>query len=600
MPDVAAEPILWRQIYVAALVVLVFAAFLREWIRPDFVAMGALILCLLAGILDESALANVFGRSAPIVVACMFILSASLERTGLIEAMGSWFGKLAGKGEFRILLVLALIVAPLSAFINNTPVVVVFMPILLQLCRRLDLKASRFLIPLSFVSIAGGTCTLIGTSTNLLAADIASREGLEPFTMFETAKLGVVFVAVTSVYLLTVGRKLLPDRVTLSTLFESAQTREFLTQGRISPDSKLIGKIVTETSLSKMRKIRIIEVRRDNKRVGTPLNELEFEAGDVVVFKSHVASMMEISEEQLGLVLGLEEISTESAVLMEGIIGPDSNLVGHSLRELNFRQRFGVIIVAVHRRGVNLREQFEKVKLAFGDTLLVQGPADKMAQLFDQKDFVNLSEPAHAPLRRLKAPFALAAIIGFMVFGSFSRQLDIPIVAFALAAVFLVLVTQTIDAKEAYEAIEWKVILMIFGMLGLGEALKITGLASSVAMGATQMLGNSSGVVLIAVVYLLAAVLTEMISNNAVATLLTPLAVVIGLQMGYDPRPFVVAVMFGSSASFSTPIGYQTNTYVYGAGGYKFSDFARAGLPLAIILWIAASILIPVFWPLNP
>ncbi len=598
MSDV--EPILWQQCFVATLVVLVFLAFLREWIRPDYVAMGALTLCLLTGVLDDSSLANVFGRSAPIVVACMFILSASLERTGLIEAMGNWFGRIAGKGEIRILMVLALIVAPLSAFVNNTPVVVVFMPILLQLCRRLDLKASRFLIPLSYISIAGGTCTLIGTSTNLLAADIASTEGLEPFTMFETAKLGVVFVAITSLYLVTIGRRLLPDRVTLSTLFESAQTREFLTQARITPDSKLIGKIVTETPLSKIRNIRIIEVRRGDRRVETPLNKLEVEEGDIVVFKSRVASMVEISEEQLGLVFGLEEISTESAVLMEGIIGPDSELVGHSLRELNFRQRFGVIILAVHRRGMNLRERFEKVNLEFGDTLLVQGPAGKMAQLFDQKDFVNLSEPKHASLRRTKAPFALAAILGFMVFGAFARQLDTPIIAFALAGVFLVLVSGAIDAKEAYSAIDWKVIFMIFGMLGLGEALKVTGLANEIATATTRFFGESSGVVLIAVVYLLAAVLTEMISNNAVATLLTPLAVVISLQMGFDPRPFVIAVMFGSSASFSTPIGYQTNTYVYGAGGYKFSDFARTGAPLAVILWITASLLIPVFWPLQP
>lgn len=594
------EPILWQQVFVATLVVLVFLAFLREWIRPDFVAMGALTLCLLAGILDENSLSYVFGRSAPIIVACMFILSAALERTGLIEAMGNWFGRIAGEGELRILMVLVLIVAPLSAFINNTPVVVVFMPILLQLCRRLDLKASRFLIPLSYISIAGGTCTLIGTSTNLLASDIASTEGLEPFSMFETSKLGIVFVAITGVYMMTIGRRLLPDRVTLSTLFESAQTREFLTQARIAPDSKLIGKIVTETQLSKIRNIRIIEVRREDRRVTTPLNKLEIEAGDIVVFKSRVASMVEISEEQLGLVLGLEEISTESAVLMEGIVGPDSELVGHSLRELNFRQRFGVIILAVHRRGVNLREQFEKVNLEFGDTLLVQGPAGKMAQLFDQKDFVNLSEPKHASLRRTKAPFALAAILGFMIFGAFARQLDIPIIAFALAGVFLVLVSGAIDAKEAYNAIEWKVILMIFGMLGLGEALQVTGLAEVIAGTATRFFGDSSGVVLIAVVYLLAAVLTEMISNNAVATLLTPLAIVIGMQMGFDPRPFVIAVMFGSSASFSTPIGYQTNTYVYGAGGYKFSDFARTGAPLAVILWITASFLIPVFWPLQP
>lgn len=598
----------WQQIFVGALVLVVFTAFVREWLRPDLVAMGALIACLLTGILTKADLASVFGREAPIVIACMFILSAALERTGLIEAMGVWFGNLAGKSEWRIILVLALIVAPLSAFINNTPVVVVFLPIVLRHCRRLDLKASRFLIPLSYISIVGGTCTLIGTSTNLLAADIAQQakgaDGsliMEPFTMFEMSKLGVIFVAITLVYILTIGRKLLPDRVTLSTLFESSQTREFLTQGAIGEDSKMIGRIVTETPLAKMRGVRIIEIRRAGERQTAPLNELTLEEGDRIVFKSRTANMVEISDENLGIDLGLGKLTTESAVLMEGIIGPASGLVGKTLKELNFRQKFGVIILAVHRRGVNLRERFEAVRLAFGDTLLVQGPAEKMNQLFAEKDFINLSEPRHQPLRRGKAPFALGAIVLFMVCGAFARQLGIPIVAFALTGVFLVLATRAIDAKEAYESIEWKVIFMIFGMLGLGQALSASGLADQIAGLTTTVFGQHGPHVLLAVMYLLAAVLTEMISNNAVATLLTPLAVVISMKMGYDPRPFVIAIMFGSSASFSTPIGYQTNTYVYGAGGYRFGDFARTGLPLAIILWITASFLIPSpwFWPFT-
>ncbi|MEM7014276.1 MAG: SLC13 family permease [Verrucomicrobiota bacterium] len=301
----------WQQIFVAALVGVVFVAFVREWLRPDLVAMGALIACLLVGILDEESLPRIFGRSAPLIVACMFVLSAALERTGLIEAMGGWFGKIAGQSEWRIIVVLAVLVAPLSAFINNTPVVVVFMPILLAHCRRYDLKASRLLIPLSYLSIVGGTCTLIGTSTNLLAADIAQGSVdtngdpiMEPFTMFEMAKLGIIFVLITCAYLLTVGRKLLPDRVTLSTLFESSQTREFLTQGMVGKDSRLIGKIVTETQLAKTRGVRIIEIRRDGERVTTPLNEVDLEAGDQIVFKSRATGMLEINEEGLGLDLG--------------------------------------------------------------------------------------------------------------------------------------------------------------------------------------------------------------------------------------------------------------------------------------------------------
>lgn len=596
-----AEPIFWQQVFVTILVGVVFFSFIKEWIRPDLVAMGALILCLLTGILKEDTLAHIFGRSAPIVIACMFILSAALERTGVIEAMGARVGDFAGNSEWKLMLVLILVVAPLSAFVNNTPVVVVFMPIILQICRKYDLKAYRFLIPLSYLSIAGGTCTLIGTSTNLLASDIAFKKGLEPFGMFEMAKLGIIFVAITGAYTYFIGRRLIPERSTLSTLFESSQTREFLTQGVVGPESRLIGKLVTDTPLATRGGVRIVQVIRQGKQVRTPLNRLRFKEGDLVIFKSPVSDMMEMSNDGVGLEFGLDRMTTKSAVLMEGIIGPDSSLVGKTLKQLNFRQRFGVIAIAVHRRGVNLRERFENVKLAFGDTLLVQGSAEEMNRLFAQKDFVNLSQPVHRPLRRTKAPFAIAAILLFMVFGSLAGPLNMPIVAFSLAAVFLVLVTNTLDTKDAYDSIDWKVIFLIFGMLGLGQALQATHLVSAIGQFAKDTFGHYDGRVMVAVLYLLAAILTEMISNNAVATLMTPLAFVIGVEMGYDPRPFVIAIMFGSSASFSTPIGYQTNTYVYGAGGYKFADFTRVGLPLALLLWLTASLLIPSpwFWPLE-
>ncbi len=601
-----AEPQLWQQLFVSLLVLAVFVSFVREWLRPDLVAMGALVLCMLAGILSEDALADVFGRPAPIIIACMFILSAALERTGVIEAMGSQLGKFASGSEWRILAMLVLVVAPLSAFVNNTPVVVVFMPIILQICRQHEMEASRFLIPLSYLSIAGGTCTLIGTSTNLLASDIAKKAGLSPFGMFEVAKLGILFVGITALYMFTVGRRLIPKRETLSTMFDSSQTREFLTQGVVGKESRLTGKLVTETPLATRGGVRVIQVIRQGKRLRTPLNRLRFQEGDLVIFKSPVSEMSD-----LGLDLGLDRITTKSAVLMEGIIGPDSTLVGKTLKQLNFRQRFGVLAVAVHRQGVNLRQKFEDVPLAFGDTLLVQGTVEEMNRLFAQKDFVNLSAPSHRALRRGKAPIAIAAIVLFMVFGTWAAGsaasgsdggMNIPIVAFALGAVFLVLASKTIDAKEAYDSVEWKVIFMIFGMLGLGEALRVTGVASLIGQSTTTFFGQYDGRILVAVLYLIAALLTELISNNAVAALLTPLAFVIGQEMGYDPRPFVVAVMFGSSASFSTPIGYQTNTYVYGAGGYRFTDFTRVGLPLAVLLWITASFLIPSpwFWPLEP
>jgi len=283
---------------------------------------------------------------------------------------------------------------------------------------------------------------------------------------------------------------------------------------------------------------------------------------------------------------------------MEGIIGPDSSLEGRTLKELNFRQRYGVLILAVHRSGRNLKERFEDERLAFGDTLLVQGPSEQMNLLFAQKDFINLSAPKQAILRRKKAPIALLAIALFVIAGALGGNFGIPkipVVISAMSAAFICLVTRCLDPKEAYEAVEWKVVFMIMGMLGLGMAMEHSGMAESIAKGVMGV--TDSPIIMLAAFYLLAAVLTEIISNNAVATLLTPLALIVAINFGVNPTPFVIAVMFGSSASFSTPIGYQTNTFVYGAGGYKFSDFFRAGFPLAIIMWIVAVFLIPVLYP---
>lgn len=589
----------FNQIVVCILLVLVFVAFIKEWFSPDLVAMGAFVLLLAIGVLDEKSALAVFSNPAPIIVSCMFVLSAALERTGTIEALGEWFEKLAGKKELRVLLVLMLIVAVLSAFVNNTPVVVVFMPIVLALARKHDLIASRFLIPLSYAAIVGGTCTIIGTSTNLVASGIAKESGLDEFGMFEVSKLGIVFVIVTFIYMLLIGRKLLPDRVTLSTLFDSSAGKEFLTSVIISEGSELIGKKISETSLSKIRDFRILEVSRSGKKINSPLKDIIFNSGDQLLVKSRVSGVVDVggnSGIELGFEggLGLQELQTESAVLIEGVIGPGSSLVGRSIKELNFREKYDVIILALHRRGVNLRDKFEDVRLAFGDTILVEGAPDKINALSQERDFINLSQSNCRPLRRSKVPFAVGALLLFMVLAAFKVA---PLIVLALGAALLTLFSRCLEPSEAYEAIDWKVIFMIFGMLGLGTALQkvqvIQILADSLT-GWALVLKNIY--VLIALIYLVTAILTELISNNAVAALLTPVAISVAQAMDLDARPLVVAVMFAASASFSTPIGYQTNTYIYGAGGYKFTDFTRVGIPLTIILWVASVILIPMMW----
>ncbi len=590
------------QVVSVAVVALVFVVFVREWLPPDLTAMSAFVFLILIGVLEPREALGVFGSSAPVTVAAMFIMSAVLERTGLIDLLAGRFESLAGDSPLRTALVLLCVGAFLTAIVNNTPVVVVFLPIVLAHCRKKNLKASRLLIPLSYAAIVGGTCTIIGTSTNLIASGIADdHPAMEPFGMFEVSKLGIVFVAGTIVYLICGGSRLIPDRTTLSTLFDAEEGHEYLTQAYVTPDSPLVGKAFSDSPLARNRHLRIIEVIREGRRLTVPLNKLAFEAGDLVIMKTRASGVMEINETTgLDLTpkgeLGLDHVRTESAVIMEGIVGPGSRLIGNSLRELNFRQRFGVVIIAVHRRGVNLRERFEDIKLAFGDTLLIEGPTERMSQLFEEKDFVNLSKPKERSVRRTKAPIAIGALLLFMIGGALFPPM-IPVLA--ITSVLITLVTRCIDAEEAYQAVEWRVIFMIFGMLGLGMGLDKTGVAEIAARGVANTFHDFGPHVVLVALYLLTALLTELISNNAVAALLTPIAIGIGIELGVDPRPLVVTVMFASSASFVTPIGYQTNTYVYGAGGYRFTDFFRVGLPLAIALWITASVLIPILWPFE-
>jgi len=586
-------------IIVFALVVLVFTAFLREWLSPDLVALSAMGLLMVTGILGTNETLTVFSNSAPIVIGCMFVLSAALERTGAIDALARLFLRLAGTSELRAMVALAALTVPLSAFVNNTPVVVIFMPVVLALARNTDLKASRLLIPLSYFAILGGTCTLIGTSTNLVVDGVIRHHGLAPFTIFEITPLGIIYGVIGVIYLLLIGRKLLPRRETLAALIGGGMARQFLLQAVISRDSPLVGKKFAETPLVRLREAQIIDVVRNGERLETPLNELVFAAGDQFLLESPVTGVKGIKE-MPGVVfrseaeLGIESTEPREAILMEGIIGSRSTFVGRTLRELNFRQRYGVLILAVHRQGENLRENFEDVRLAFGDTLLVQGPVEGIHRLMQERDFLNLTEPKQRAFRRQKAPLAIGAICAVMLLSALNI---LSITALALVAAILVIITKCIDIEEAYEAIEWPLLFIIFGMLALGEAMESTGAARLLASAVTGGFGHFGPGVMLSVTYFVAMFLTELISNNAVAVLLTPIAFEIAGTMGVDVRPFAVAVMFGSSASFATPIGYQTNTYVFGAGGYRFADFPKVGAPLNLILWAAASVLIPIFWP---
>jgi len=581
----------------------VFLCFVKEWLPPDLVALGGLCVLLATGVLGEAELGKIFSNSAPMTIGAMFVLGEALTRTGATDWIAHRFEKWAGTSMSRALLVLALIVVPLSAFMNNTPVVIVFLPVIMAYSRKSGLKASKLLIPLSFFSILGGTITLIGTSTNLLVAGLAKQSGQPPFGIFEIAGLGAVYAVVGFLYIHFIGRHLLPDRDTVSSLLDAEDTRKFCSAVEIPISSPLVGERLLESPLFSDRKRTIVyEVIRHGHRVeDIPLDALVLHGGDVLWFRATSKRLGEIKETK-GIVMVHdkvmgspdEEDSDSEVKTVEAIISKQSPLVGQSVRKSNIRRRYGVVVAAVHRKGVNLSDGYQDMRLAFGDTLLLEGAARNLVRMQSEQEFLSLNETVVKTTRKSKVAIAVTLLVAVVTIAAFNI---LPITAAALIGAVLAILTRCLDIRDSYRSIEWNILFLIFGMLGIGLALEKTGGAALIADGVVGMMRDFGPVVILAAIYLLASILTELVTNNAVAILLTPIVISIADTMGVDPRPFIVTVMFGASASFITPIGYQTNTYVYGAGGYKFKDFMKIGIPLNLILWVVATILIPQIWP---
>lgn len=606
-----------QQIIATVIVGLMFVAFVRERIAPEIVALGGFAAMVLAGILPVESAMKAFSNEAVVMIASMLVICIALERSGLVAAAGAFYEKVSGRSQLTGLWGLMIVCGTISAFLNNTSIVIIFLPVVMAVCRRQGVAPSRMLIPLSFATVAGGMITLIGTSTNMVVVGRARDYGLS-FSMFEISGLGLAVFAVSLLYLGILGPRLLPDRVALSNLLEESKSKEYLTRAFVSEKSPLIGKLYAETPLARLRGIRLIDVIRTGVMVETSFKELRLEAGDQLVLKGRLEDVMTMRQtEGLEMVpresLGLEGVKMEQAVMMEAVLGPGSTILHKSLKQLNFRQRYGVIIVAVHRMGVNLRERFEDMRFMMGDTLLLEGPPEQMNQLFKERGFINLTRPKDTRPRLEKRWIALSVLVVVCAMGALAETPtggggtiltdwglpDLNFGLIALTGALLCVLTRCVDTSEIYEAMEWRILLLIIGTVGIGAGMEKCGLAGNLAkniVGAFSQFGN---VAVLSAVYLIAVILTEFLSNAAVAAIITPIAVQAALSLQVDPKPFVVAAMFGSTLAFSTPIGYQTNLLVYNAGGYKFTDFCRIGIPLTLLLWLLCTFLIPVIWPLT-
>ncbi len=601
-----------------AVIALTLVAFMREWASPDVLALSILCLVVALGLISPQEMTLVFRNEAPLTIAALFVIGGALEKSGAVAHIGTMLRQRLGGSTRVSILAFALVAAFFSAWMNNTAIVAVLLPVTLGFARSKDIPASRLLMPLSYASILGGCCTLIGTSTNLLVNGALREMGETPMTMFELAPVGIPLAIAGIGYLVIFGPRIIPARASISGSLEIDMRTSPLYHVLISPDSPIVGKALADTPLADRESgLHIMEVRRRGARVMLPLSKIKVEKNDRFLIAIHRRRGGGARAEELFRQIGAELLSTVDGIISELVVRDEAVIAGRTLAASDFRQNYNCVVLAVHRDGLNITSRIADLPIEGGDTLLVITSRNNLRALEKTRDFIltDLVE-SETPARQAPKPLntkailawgTLAAVVLTASITDFVHRMnpDFPVVPIhyaALVGALALLWLGVLTPREAYASVDWQVLLMLYGLLGLGMAMQNTGtavwLARGMAAGASAVVpADHLPIVLLCCCFLLTLVLTEMLSNNATAVMMIPIVVTLAHEIGVEPRPFIIAAAIAASCAFSMPMGYQTNMMIYGPGGYKFTDYQRVGIPLNLICMVVACTLIPIIWP---
>ena len=589
----------WEIAFVLGLTIVAVVLFVTEKFSTDVVAALVMVVLLVSGILTPAEGFNGFANPATVTVGAMFVISAGLFRAGAVNFLGRGLRRLARRSSTLMVLVMMLGVGSLSSFLNNTATVAIMIPVIMVVAQRVNTSPSKLLMPLAFASLLGGMCTVLGTSTNILASSMAETAGLEPLSMFEFSRLGIIFFAVGVIYMMTIGRKMIPEHRTSGDLTRSFGLGDYLTELQLSDKSQLVGESLESAPLLEEFDIEVLQIIR-GKDLLRPTPKTVLREHDLLRVKGDVSTINELKERaeaSLGMQIKWQDSDLESkdTKLVEAVVGPSSPLAGRSLVESNPRKNYGVSVLAIRHHGALMRGELQNIKLMSGDTLLIEVPNSRIPYLIQQRVFLVASKAGIPQFDLLKAAKGVAIVVSVITSAALGW---LSIASAAAAGALLIVLSKCISMEEAYAAIEWNVLFLLAGMLALSIAMEKTGTSAMLAGGIVDVFGAMGPRALVAAFFGATMLLTSVMSNQATVALLIPVAITTAYSIDANPRTFIFAVMFAASSSFMTPVGYQTNTMIYGPGQYTFNDFLRVGTPLSLIFWVLGTLLIPWFWPL--